>query len=67
MLMGSVIPLKKSANSTYLELKNLLSEKLEKVRNAQTSSVSVIMENDIYIRQDISDIAKCLSKMEKVN
>ena len=29
--MGSVIPLKKSANSAYLELKNLLSDKLEKV------------------------------------
>ena len=31
MLIGSVIPLKKSANSAYLELKNLLSNKLEKV------------------------------------
>ena len=29
--MGSVVPLKKSANSAYLELKNLLSEKLNKV------------------------------------
>tara|TARA_B100001121_G_scaffold174237_1_gene152021 strand:+ start:76 stop:1089 length:1014 start_codon:yes stop_codon:yes gene_type:complete len=29
--MGSVIPLKKSANSAYLELKNLLRGKLEKV------------------------------------
>merc|ERR1711965_776659 len=29
--MGSVIPLKKSANSAYLELKNLLGNKLEKV------------------------------------
>ena len=29
--MGSVIPLKKSANSAYLELKNLLSEELQKV------------------------------------
>ena len=29
--MGSVIPLKKSANSAYLELKNLLSKKLQKV------------------------------------
>jgi len=29
--MGSVIPLKKSANSAYLELKNLLSGKLQKV------------------------------------
>ncbi len=31
--MGSVVPLKKSANSAYLELKNLLSEKLHKVEN----------------------------------
>ena len=29
--MGSVVPLKKSANSAYLELKNLLNEKLHKV------------------------------------
>ena len=29
--MGSVIPLKKSANSAYLELKNILGTKLEKV------------------------------------
>ena len=31
--MGSVIPLKKSANSAYLELKNLLSDKLQNVEN----------------------------------
>ena len=31
--MGSVIPLKKSANSAYLELKNLLGDKLRKVEN----------------------------------
>ena len=29
--MGSVVPLKKSANSAYLELKNLLGFKLNKV------------------------------------
>ena len=29
--MGSVVPLKKSANSAYLELKNHLSKKLQKV------------------------------------
>ena len=33
MFMGSVVPLKKSANSAYLELKNLLSGKLKKVEN----------------------------------
>jgi octaprenyl-diphosphate synthase len=31
--MGSVIPLKKSANSAYLELKNLLGSKLERVED----------------------------------
>ena len=31
--MGSVVPLKKSANSAYLELKNLLSDKLKKVES----------------------------------
>ena len=31
--MGSVVPLKKSANSAYLELKNLLGNKLQKVEN----------------------------------
>ena len=29
--MGSVIPLKKSANSAYLDLKNLVNEKLDEV------------------------------------
>jgi octaprenyl-diphosphate synthase len=32
--MGSVIPLKKSANSAYLDLKNLLNEKISKVDKA---------------------------------
>jgi octaprenyl-diphosphate synthase len=31
--MGSVIPLKKSANSAYLDLKNLVNEKLDEVEN----------------------------------
>ncbi len=31
--MGSVVPLKKSANSAYLVLKNLLGDKLQKVEN----------------------------------
>ena len=31
--MGSVVPLKRSANSAYLELKNLLGDKLNKVEN----------------------------------
>ena len=31
--MGSVIPLKKSANSAYLDLKNLMGKKLTYVEN----------------------------------
>ena len=31
--MGSVIPLKKSVNSAYLDLKNLVSKKLSKVES----------------------------------
>ena len=31
--MGSVVPLKKSANSAYLELKNLLVKNLTKVES----------------------------------
>ena len=31
--MGSVVPLKKSVNSAYLELRNLLGDKLQKVEN----------------------------------
>ena len=31
--MGSVIPLKKSANSAYLDLKNMLGAKLQKVES----------------------------------
>ena len=31
--MGSVIPLKKSANSAYLDLKNILGNRLVKVEN----------------------------------
>ena len=31
--MGSVIPLKKYANSAYLDLRNLVSKKLDKVES----------------------------------
>ena len=42
--MGSVIPLKKSANSAYLELKNLLGEKLEKVdQNSKPEDIQTIV------------------------
>ena len=48
--MGSVIPLKKSASSAYLELKNLLSKKLEKVEGLielkLKSDVNLIQKNE---------------------
>ena len=37
--MGSVIPLKKSANSAYLDLKNLLDGKLESVEKLIKNSM----------------------------
>jgi len=49
--MGSVIPLKKSANSAYLELKNLLSEKLEKVENL----IKERLKSDVNLIEKMSD------------
>ncbi len=49
--MGSVIPLKKSANSAYLELKNLLSEKLEKVE----SLIKQKLKSDVTLIEKMSD------------
>ena len=43
--MGSVVPLKKSANSAYLELKNLLSEKLQRVENL----IQLKLKSDVKI------------------
>ena len=44
--MGSVIPLKKSASSAYLELKNLLSNRIKKGKLAS--------EIDIFLNEDNS-------------
>ena len=48
--MGRVIPLKKSANSAYLELKNLLNKKLVKVEELielrLQSKVNLIKKNE---------------------
>ena len=48
--MGSVIPLKKSANSAYLDLKNILNAKLDSVerliRSKLESEVELIKEID---------------------
>ena len=40
--MGSVIPLKKSASSAYLELKHLLGNKLEKVEALIQSKLKLL-------------------------
>ncbi len=49
--MGSVIPLKKSANSAYLELKNLLSNKLEKVE----SLIELKLKSDVKLLEKMSN------------
>ena len=49
--MGSVIPLKKSANSAYLELKNLLSGKLKKVEEL----IELKLKSDVRLIEQMSD------------
>ena len=49
--MGSVIPLKKSANSAYLELKNLLYGKLEKVEEL----IQHKLESEVNLIQKMSN------------
>tara|TARA_B110001452_G_scaffold258767_1_gene254355 strand:+ start:52 stop:1065 length:1014 start_codon:yes stop_codon:yes gene_type:complete len=49
--MGSVIPLKKSANSAYLELKNLLGGKLEKVE----SLIVLKLKSEVKLIEKMSD------------
>tara|TARA_B110001450_G_scaffold198460_1_gene187102 strand:- start:241 stop:1254 length:1014 start_codon:yes stop_codon:yes gene_type:complete len=49
--MGSVIPLKKSANSAYLELKNLLGGKLEKVE----SLIELKLKSEVKLIEKMSD------------
>tara|TARA_Y200000002_G_scaffold244146_1_gene201993 strand:- start:844 stop:1857 length:1014 start_codon:yes stop_codon:yes gene_type:complete len=49
--MGSVIPLKKSANSAYVELKNLLSKKLIKVE----SVINLRLKSEVNLIQKMSD------------
>ena len=50
--MGSVIPLKKSANSAYLELKNLLSEKLQKVEEL----IELKLKSDVNLIEQMSEM-----------
>ena len=49
--MGSVIPLKKSANSAYLELKNLVGTKLENVENL----VRLKLKSDVNLIEKMSE------------
>ena len=49
--MGSVVPLKKSANSAYLELKNLLGYKLQKVE----SLIEQKLKSDVDLIEKMSD------------
>ena len=49
--MGSVIPLKKSANSAYLELKNLLSSKLQKVEEL----IELKLKSDVKLIEQMSE------------
>ena len=49
--MGSVIPLKKSASSAYLELKNLLNNKLEKVEKL----IELKLKSEVKLIQKMSD------------
>ena len=49
--MGSVIPLKKSANSAYLELKNLLGYKLQKVE----SLIEQKLKSDVDLIEKMSE------------
>ena len=49
--MGSVIPLKKSANSAYLELKNMLGSKLQKVE----SLIDQKLKSDVDLIEKMSE------------
>ena len=49
--MGSVVPLKKSANSAYLDLKNLLNGKIETVEKI----ISFKLESDVNLIKRMSD------------
>ena len=49
--MGSVVPLKKSANSAYLELRNLLSTKLDKVEEL----IEIKLKSDVNLIEKMSN------------
>ena len=49
--MGSVIPLKKSANSAYLDLKNLMGNKLSKVEEL----IHLKLQSEVNLIKKMSD------------
>ncbi len=49
--MGSVIPLKKSANSAYIDLKNLLNGKLESVEGL----INTKLQSNVDLIKKMSD------------
>ena len=49
--MGLVVPLKKSANSAYLELKNLLNSKINKVE----SLILTKLKSDVQLIEKMSN------------
>ena len=52
--MGSVIPLKKSANSAYLDLKNILGKKLIEVEALIESK----LQSDVSLIKKMSNLIK---------
>ena len=53
--MGSVIPLKKSANSAYLELKNLLGNKLQKVEDLIEQRLNLLYKDKHILKIENSE------------
>ena len=49
--MGLVVPLKKSANSAYLELRNMLGTKLQKVENL----IEQKLKSDVNLIEKMSE------------
>ena len=49
--MGSVVPLKKSANSAYLDLKNILNNKLDSVEKL----ILLKLKSEVELIKEMSD------------
>ena len=57
--MGSVIPLKKSANSAYLDLKSILNDRLDSVEKL----IHLKLKSDVELIKEMSD--KLLQTIER--